>query len=374
MQKKQFFLIKAFIIILIGWAFITLENVEGKRLIQLLCIFMALNITNVLRASLKSPFKISLLAVDLIFFILLSLLSRYVINYFLYALYIMAVIEAGLFYDFRQARYIIGMIFLSSGYHYVVLYHYRPNLGIVSEIIFMLLIYVLLTVSLYFLQVANKEREKQRLLNEQLQEINNKLENLTRLAVKTDIAREIHDTFGHDMMGLIMQIEMADVLINQDPDGAKRMLKDAKNSARQGMKTIRQVVETLRADEGDIITETVDMLLDGFEKKSNIMIEKDVDEKLYDYPKKIHDVMYRTIQESITNSVRHGQASHIVVWLSCEPSYINFRIKDNGVGADTMHLGYGLRGMKERLSKFNGNVRFKSEEGFEVKGYIEVTK
>jgi signal transduction histidine kinase len=312
-----------------------------------------------------------LIVIDLCAYITLSLLSRYVINYFLYALYIIAIIEAGFLYDFKKSKYIIALILMSSSYHYVVLYTYRPNMGIVSEIIFMVLIYALIILSLYFLQVANKEREKQRQLNEQLLESNRKLENLTRLAVKTEIARDIHDTFGHDMMGLIMQIEMADLMVKQDPEKAKGMLKDAKTSARQGMQTIRKVVETLRSDEGDIVSETIDDLLKRFSNKGDVKLDIEVDEKIYDYPKKIHDVMYRTIQESITNAMRHGEASHITVWLSCQGNYINFRIKDNGKGAETLNFGYGLKGMQERLSEFGGQVRFKSQDGFEVKGYIE---
>ena len=132
---------------------------------------------------------------------------------------------------------IVGLIVMVTLYNYGVLYYYRQNLGTLSEIVFMIVIHILIVFSLILIHQNKKEKEKQKVLNEQL-------ESLTRVAVKNRVARDIHDTFGHDMMALIMEIEMAGVLIDQDKEQAKAMMIQAKGSARQGMKTIRQVVET----------------------------------------------------------------------------------------------------------------------------------
>lgn len=373
MNRKLFYSIKIAIVLIIGLAFIGLENVIGLRLFKLSGLFLLIAAMNGLRYLKLLNKLLYLVLVDLSALLMISLLSRYVINYYLYAMYLLILIEVGLMYPFKRGKYIMLATLCVSGYHYVVLYRYRPNLGTLSEIAFMLLIHILLIFSLFLFQTVTMAREKQVALNQQLQETNAKLEQLTRLAVKTNIAREIHDTFGHDMMGLIMQLEMADVLIKTAPEEAQTMIRDAKQSARQGMQTIRQVVETLRTDEGDIVTETLTALLDRFEARTRVTIEREIDEAVTSLSKPVQDVLYRLVQECLTNSVRHGQADFVKVGLYLQPPYVNFRIKDNGCGSEQITPGYGLTGMKERIATFHGQLRYKNDNGFEVKGYIEVT-
>jgi signal transduction histidine kinase len=150
------------------------------------------------------------------------------------------------------------------------------------------------------------------------------------------------------------------------------MIQEAKDSAREGMRTIRKVVETLRSDDGNIITESLDELINHFAERVNISIDKVIEDEIYELSKDHHDTLYRVVQECMTNSIRHGQATHIDINIHLKGDTIHFRVKDNGQGAEEVFEGYGLKGMKERLSHYKGHVRYKNDDGFEVKGYIEV--
>ncbi len=360
---KKWLGIRTSIIIIIGIGFITLENVVGSRFYLLLGLLLGVLVMPVIRKKMPLKYHVISLLLDVSMVFVMSLSSRYVINYYIYILLMLLIVEAGLLYNIKYSKYIILIIMTLTLYHYGVLYYFRSNLGTVSEIIFMLVINILIIFSMYLIHQNQKEKEIQHKLNQQL-------EHLTSVAVKNNIARDIHDTFGHDMMALIMEIEMAGVLIDKDKDKAKEMMNQAKGSARKGMKTIRQVVETLRNEE-ELIQESIEQLILNYKTRLNITINYKLTDGIENNAE-IKEVMYRLIQECMTNSIRHGGADVIDIELKKGLNTLVFRICDNGIGTTHLNEGYGLKGMRERIEAFNGKVNFKHEDGFCVEGYIEV--
>lgn len=367
MSKKLWF-IKSCLILIIGVLFLGLENVIGMRRIYLISLFAGILIMSYIRYKKSDARLVLTLVLDGFFVLLIGLFSRYVVNYYVYILYMLILAEGSYSYDIKYAKFPVVVISLLTIYHYYALLMYRMNLGTVSEILFMVLINILIVVTFILARQQQSARLKVEKLNEELRSTNHQLEKLTRLEVKHQIARDIHDTFGHDMMGLIMEIEMADVLMDEDLKEAKVMLNSAKSSARKGMKTIRKVVETLRNDDS-IISETLDEMVAVFSKRMPIEVHVSIDKSIYNQSKKIHDTLYRLVQECMTNTVRHSHASLMSIEISIEEK-IEFSISDNGIGFNELQLGYGLTGMKERIELIGGQITFSSEHGFTVRGTI----
>lgn len=367
-MTRKLWTIKSLLIISIGILFLGLENVIGIRRIYLIGLFSGILVMSFFRYRYKAERMALSFIIDGLCVLIMGLLSRYVVNYYLYILYMLLLAEASYSYDFKWAKYPIFIVSAFTLYHYYLLWMYRMNLGTLSEIVFLILIDILLVLTFVLARKQNQQRVIEKALNLELVETNKKLEKLTRVDVKNQIAREIHDTFGHDMMGLIMEIEMAHVLIEEDPAKAKEMLDNAKKSARSGMKTIRKVVETLRNDD-DIITETLQEMVDRFASRIPLTVDCDIDISLYEQSKKIHDIMYRLVQECMTNSVRHADAKVIYIHIEVKDQ-IHFLIKDDGKGFKELNLGYGLTGMKERVQSLGGHIEFENQNGFLVKGYL----
>ncbi|MCH4889898.1 sensor histidine kinase [Acidaminobacter sp. JC074] len=347
---------------MIALGFIALENVVGSRFIILITLFIMLMLLPFIRSMLADKFKGPSLIIDVMILVMMSRLSRFVINYYVYMLLMILLLEVGLLVKDKWQKIIGALIVGVTLYNYGVLFYYRQNLGTLSEIVFMLVIHILIVFSLILINQNKKEKEIQKDLNEQL-------ESLTRLAVKNKLARDIHDTFGHDMMALIMELEMASLLIDSEPDQAKDMIIKAKSSARQGMKTIRQVVETLR-NEDDMIREDIHVMIDRFRDRVNIEVNYKLPDEIED--KNCFEVLYRLIQECMTNSIRHGGADKIDIQVKEGLGMYSFEISDNGQGVGTINEGYGLKGMRERIEALNGKVDISGQDGFTVKGYIEV--
>lgn len=76
------------------------------------------------------------------------------------------------------------------------------------------------------------------------------------------------------------------------------------------------------------------------------------------------EVIYRIIQESITNSIRHGKADKVRIWMTREYNIVTITIKDNGAGAPNIEPGFGLTHMKERLDMLGGKIHVDGSDGF----------
>lgn len=371
---KKWLLIRSCLLIFIAVAFILLENVVGVRRILLTGLFFVYALMPIVRVKMKNEtLQMLSLIIDIGLVFCMSAASRYVINYYIYVLYMSLLLEVGLTYTLKWSKYMMAIIIGVSLYHYGVLFNYRSNLGTVSEIIFMSVINGLILFSVILNDRNRKEKITQLALNKALQDSNDQLEVFTTMAVKNNIARDIHDTFGHDMMALIMALEMAQILIDSDIDQTKKILIKAKQSARDGMKTIRKVVETLRNDDREIIDKSIEDMIVSFQEKVSISVTYHLYDSIDDLPKKPYGVLYRLIQECLTNSIRHGKADGVVVEIKEGLHTIVFDVKDNGVGSSEIIEGYGLKGMRERVEELNGSLRIKGNDGFHIEGFIEVT-
>ena len=146
------------------------------------------------------------------------------------------------------------------------------------------------------------------------------------------IAREIHDTLGHALTGISAGLDAVGVLIDIDPNRAKEQVKE---------KMIREY-QTLSNLQVDLHYEWVDVDMD-------VMIE---------------DTIFRVIQESMTNAVRHGHASQMSLHFFEDKEDYLIELQDNGVGFETLTYGYGLKQMMERISILGGQLQFESRDGF----------
>lgn len=379
MKEKQIILIRSVLFGVILLALIGFENASGVRMYKIGFYSVALLAMPYLRLYALRKNRVYFIIIDILLVFLISTLSRYVINYYVYALYMLLIIEAGLIYKLKEAKYIIILVIISTFYNYLVLYNYKKNWGTVSEIFFVFLINIVIVLGIILFKMQKEEKEKQSQLYERLTkthadliDANEQLKRLTSIEIKNNIARDIHDTFGHDMMSLIMEIEMAYILIEKDKEQAKEMLERAKTSARDGMKTVRTVVETLRNDDESVITETIDEMVDRFSNRVKINLNKNIDVSLYDYSKKVHDTLYNIVKECLTNSIRHSNAKKINIMILVD-NRINFVISDDGDLEGTIIEGYGITGMRERVTSLDGELEISTDNGFVVSGYIEVS-
>lgn len=222
------------------------------------------------------------------------------------------------------------------------------------------------------LQYEHMSRSHQELedAHQQLQQYAQTVEQLTVDRERNRIAREIHDTVGHKMTALLVQLQLARELMKQDRPKAETALSICGVLARDALEEVRFSVKTIHSEEGShqTFTSSVRKLFEDFYKSAGLQTTFDLAGDPASIPSTLQPTLIRIIQESLTNAKRHGQATLCHVILSCTQEKITLTIKDNGCGISKVTPGFGLINMKERIEEHGGTVFFQSilQGGFEI--------
>ena len=234
---------------------------------------------------------------------------------------------------------------------------------------------------LFYILSAITERhrieEELRMASQANRELNSYLALSEKIAEDRErkrIAREIHDTLGHALTGISAGIDAVKVLVDIDTNRAKEQLNNVSVVVRDGIRDVRGSLNKMRpgALENNTLKEALIKIIREYEAISNLEIHLCYEWDNIDLDIAKEDIVFRVIQESITNSVRHGHAKTIWIELLEEDEAYVMTIQDDGVGFDGLHYGYGLKQMQERLMIIGGSVRFENRDGFYT--YIEIPK
>ncbi len=193
-------------------------------------------------------------------------------------------------------------------------------------------------------------------LNESLKE----LEKMTAINERNRIAREIHDTVGHTLTTVLIEIEAGKRLINKDNTLAVEKLELSQSQVRKGLESIRQSVRALK--EGDDILSlipAIESLIRETETHAGVKIDFNYDSDLA-ISEAQGKVLFSALQEGITNGIRHGHCTAFSFSLKKENEHILFKLKDNGSGCESIDFGFGLTAMKERVQALGGELKITS--------------
>ena len=195
--------------------------------------------------------------------------------------------------------------------------------------------------------------------NDQLRDYAVKLERMTEVRERNRLAREIHDTLGHTLTGIIMGADAVLTLFDPAPEEAKKRVQVIAQSARDGLNDVRRSIKALRPDalEKASIEEALESLIANFHLTTSAEIQYEQLAGRLVLASDEEDTLYRVVQESMTNAVRHGHATEILVRLTRRDNLLTVEIWDNGLGCgDGVEEGFGLRHMRERLGLLGGSL------------------
>ncbi len=231
--------------------------------------------------------------------------------------------------------------------------------------------------------VQNKHQEKERIqsLNEQLESANEQLriyaaeaERTAEMRERNRLAREIHDTLGHTLTGLAAGMDACMVLIEVAPQKAREQLEKLRDVAKHGLKDVRRSVKKLRPDDLERLPlrEAITHMVKEYAETTAMEVKLEVEGWPEAMRQDVEEVIYRIVQEGLTNANRHGHATKAVVNFRLEEGRLKIRIVDNGQGCQETVPGFGLRHMRERLDLLHGSLACHSENGFALEAVIPV--
>jgi signal transduction histidine kinase len=200
--------------------------------------------------------------------------------------------------------------------------------------------------------------------------ISRKIQREAVLEERHRVAREIHDTLAQSYSGLGFQLEsIASQLPSDAPVRAR--LEIARQMVRHGQEEFRRSLANLRAQEleraelPEALGESGRHMTAG----SGVAFELSVHGVTRRLDDAVESNLLRIAQECVTNALRHARARRISAELSFEPTCIQLRISDDGIGFDpkTLHQldagHFGWRGIRERAEQIQADVRLTSAPG-----------
>ena len=197
-----------------------------------------------------------------------------------------------------------------------------------------------------------------------LQEYSAQVEELSVVRERNRIAREIHDTLGHSLTLLAVQLETATQHEMRGDPRLREELLEARQVAKACLMDVRHSVEALRPEEasGDSLREQLHRLVAACEATSREPhITLDLEEATTTLHPEVCLTLYRCTQEALTNIRKHANATKVLLRLSTNDEQVELTVLDNGHGDLPGHehsaSGFGLRGMRERVESLRGTLR-----------------
>jgi signal transduction histidine kinase len=194
------------------------------------------------------------------------------------------------------------------------------------------------------------------------------------LGERQRLARELHDSVSQALYGIGLGARTARTLVDRDPQKAIEPVEYVLSLVEIGLAEMRALIFELQPEslEAEGLVEALRKQVLTLPSRHEIEVDfADCDEP--DLPLSVKEAVYRIAQEAIHNTVKHAQATALSIEIVCTDSELVLELHDNGRGFDTNgsfpgHLG--LRSMRERAAKLDGEVRIESGPGQGV--YVSV--
>jgi signal transduction histidine kinase len=245
-------------------------------------------------------------------------------------------------------------------------------------ILFTMGIVFVLTMAKLVLQERAAHAKTEKLLveleqsHQQLTAYANQVAELATASERNRLARDIHDSLGHYLTVINVQLEKALAFRLKNAQIADRAVEDSKRLAREALDDVRRSVGMLRTgQEVFSVRQALSSLVDNMRSdrlKTALKVHGIED----DFSPQALMTLYRVAQEGLTNVQRHAQATEVSVTLDLTHQEACLSVRDNGIGFDAAECqsqaggfigGYGLQGIQERLELVAGLLRLVTKPG-----------
>lgn len=195
------------------------------------------------------------------------------------------------------------------------------------------------------------------------------MKELYTLQERNRISREIHDSVGHSLSTIIIQLGAISKLSEENSPQVSQMSAQLREFAVKGLQEVRTVVHDLKPEQ--LTKQQLTVALEEFiyetKQHSGVEFVFRQNKPTFQLTKEQELTIFRGVQEATTNAIRHGKATKITLLMMYSANELIVTIMDNGVGSSAISLEGGLKALEERLHEQQAQLEIKnSEQGFTV--------
>ena len=213
--------------------------------------------------------------------------------------------------------------------------------------------------------------EKLKKANKDLELYASSIEEITLLRERNRISREIHDSVGHALSTIAIQLGAIEKTVEKNSDVSKQLTKDLRKFVQESLNEVRKAVREIKPKDFEKYQGIfmIEELINNFKKMAGIDVRLSFTKEKWSLNSDQAFVIYRVIQEFLVNSVRHGKATSVQIMMIFKDEKLAVSLRDNGIGADTIIEGIGLKSMRQRVNEMGGTFFYstKLQDGFLVK-------
>ena len=195
------------------------------------------------------------------------------------------------------------------------------------------------------------------------------MKELYTLQERNRISREIHDSVGHSLSTIIIQLGAISKLSEENNPQISQMSSQLREFAVKGLQEVRTVVHDLKPEQ--LTKQQLTVALEEFiyetKQHSGVEFVFRQNKPTIQLTKEQELTIFRGVQEATTNAIRHGKATKITLLMMYSTNELIVSIMDNGVGSSAISLEGGLKALEERLHEQQAQLEIKNtEQGFTV--------
>lgn len=192
----------------------------------------------------------------------------------------------------------------------------------------------------------------------------------SRIAERLRISRDLHDTLGHHLTALSLQLDVASHLTS---GRAADHVREAHAITKLLLSDVRDVVSQMRETSRIDLAQAIRMLAGSTHA---VQVHLNLPDALPLHDTEQSHALVQCVQEIITNATRHGGARNLWIRIAGRPDGIDLHARDDGRGAAELKWGHGLTGMRERFEEFSGRIEVipGAGRGFEVHGFMPMSE
>ena len=183
------------------------------------------------------------------------------------------------------------------------------------------------------------------------------------------IARDLHDSLGHQLTALSLQLEVASHI---EADAKDLHLEQAKKISKSLLSDIRETVSDIRRKDDRELGVALRALATAI-PNLEVILTINLEESCVDATQ--IEVIFRSVQEALTNVAKHSKADKCYIDLDNDACFIHVSIIDNGKKIDSLNPGNGLKGMAERIKGIDGSLVYLScNTGFDIQIKLPISR
>ncbi len=187
-----------------------------------------------------------------------------------------------------------------------------------------------------------------------------------RLAERTRIARDLHDSVKQQVFAIGMQVGTALSLLDQDTEATRQHMQETDALVYQVQLELTALIQELRPShlQEKGLAQALNDYVIAWSRRQAINTDCTIDPSCT-LPEPLEETLWRIAQEALSNIARHSHASLAQVSLKQETEQIRLEISDNGCGfpLDTIKAGMGLQSIRERAQASGGTIEIHSQPG-----------